>query len=811
MEMTLQPEEAASGPEEVATQHFNKWAILIGIDKYTHDGSLKRKKRESTSGMEMNDPKNLRGAVNDVLAVRNYLETVMNMDPKHIKVLLAPAEDTEHRFPLPGKTEYKEPTYENIVNALAEVPRYAKEGDLVYIHYSGHGGQATTVFPGLQHKGDGGIDHALLPADLACEGRYLRDVELGALLQDIAAVGTVLTVVLDCCHSGGAIRGKDDDDDDITNVRGVEVVYRSVQEVDRVLAPASEASVARWVRAPVYQSNTTDKKLAPALGAIQVSRWMGSSDGFVVLAACLETQKAKETMGVGSRFFHGQLTYWLLDTLRLADPGLSSADIYGRVSAKIRNAVTDQTPYLFDNSDRFFFGPKHRAKVYAVRVLSVGPRQDQIKLAGGHMHGIKKKAEYVILRLGFELDRRIQDADVLARVKITAVQSGESTAVILVSSEQQTLIQEGCPAVLQRLPPEAQAAVRFLEADEGQREQFELGWSDHERKSGHGLLRLLNSEEEDFSNTLFTVTVKDNIFQIKDGSDMLSGAAADPLPWETPDGIPRLVRRLEHVAIYHRLRELKNISRRTAGVRDLVKSKTTWAPRDEVRGLVDAKAIASAPTGEVRDLVDVEIAPAPEDLVTDDDELLPAAEAMPQNGSVYEVPEKHLFRITVTNKCEEPVGCTILNLNPGLGITVVYPPEGNYCIIPGSVQGQSEGNSVFEDFYVDIPKDSQGGSTKNAGAAEAGMIPDLFKVLVSKPPGLDPGLLRLAKLRQMEQGDHGQRSDQANDEEDESLRTLKALLDKLKPATRDAVVARKSPDKYKWQANNIEVRAVPQS
>ncbi|KAL8303410.1 hypothetical protein RB594_008410 [Gaeumannomyces avenae] len=108
-------------------------------------------------------------------------------------MLLVPVENMTHRFELPLKGQYEDPTYENIVRVLADVPNYA-ENDLVYIHYSGHGGQASTVFAKLKKNSDD-IDHSLLPPDIALVGKCLRDVELGALLQDIIIeVGVVLTV-----------------------------------------------------------------------------------------------------------------------------------------------------------------------------------------------------------------------------------------------------------------------------------------------------------------------------------------------------------------------------------------------------------------------------------------------------------------------------------------------------------------------------------------------------------------------------------------------------------------------------------------
>ena len=63
-----------------------------------------------------------------------------------------------------------------------------------------HGGRTTTAFPEIKAAGD--LDEALVPYDIGdSEARYLRDVELGALLKSIADTGALLTVVLDSCHS----------------------------------------------------------------------------------------------------------------------------------------------------------------------------------------------------------------------------------------------------------------------------------------------------------------------------------------------------------------------------------------------------------------------------------------------------------------------------------------------------------------------------------------------------------------------------------------------------------------------------------
>ncbi|KLU92594.1 hypothetical protein MAPG_11539 [Magnaporthiopsis poae ATCC 64411] len=281
----------------------------------------------------------------------------MKMDPNNIKLLLAPVE-TEGRD---------------------DVPSYAKRNHLVFVHYSGHGGQATTVFATLKKKSSDAVDHSLMPADVARTGRYLRDGR------------AVPTVVLDCCHSGGAIRG---DEEDLARIPGEAMVCRSHQTIDRELAPASEDSIASWGSVPL---------------------WMDEPKGFVMLVACPDYQKAKERREIlrgddGSsskvrEFWHGHLTYGLPDTLRTRAPGLSSTATYERLRAKVQNA--DQTPYLVGDNDRFFFGPAHRPRVYAVPVQSVEKQKKRVTLAGGRFHRVRRGAEYLIMPLNFELDRRV--------------------------------------------------------------------------------------------------------------------------------------------------------------------------------------------------------------------------------------------------------------------------------------------------------------------------------------------------------------------------------------------------------------------
>lgn len=98
-----------------------------------------------------------------------------------------------------------------------------KQGDVVYIHYSGHGQQMTDV----HNDEKDGLDECWIPYDAYRKAsatyhgeKHLTDDELNvylnAIRNKIGAKGKLL-VVIDACHSGDGTRG---DEDEV--VRGVE-------------------------------------------------------------------------------------------------------------------------------------------------------------------------------------------------------------------------------------------------------------------------------------------------------------------------------------------------------------------------------------------------------------------------------------------------------------------------------------------------------------------------------------------------------------------------------------------------------------
>ena len=107
----------------------------------------------------------------------------------------------------------KQATKASIVEAFNFLTTTCRNGDIVYIHFSGHGQQVTDI----NGDEDDGWDEAWIPYDAYLKygendkgEKHLIDDEISILLTKIRnKIGNdgKLLVVVDACHSGGSTRG----------------------------------------------------------------------------------------------------------------------------------------------------------------------------------------------------------------------------------------------------------------------------------------------------------------------------------------------------------------------------------------------------------------------------------------------------------------------------------------------------------------------------------------------------------------------------------------------------------------------------
>jgi len=121
---------------------------------------------------------------NDLYNVKNYLETHENFQEKDMAILM---DDGEHA----------PPTKFNIEMALELMTLQSDPGDVVFLHYSGHGQQYD------DKDGDeiDGKDEALLPCDFPKAGPILDDDVYRKFVLPMKE-GVHVISLMDSCHSG---------------------------------------------------------------------------------------------------------------------------------------------------------------------------------------------------------------------------------------------------------------------------------------------------------------------------------------------------------------------------------------------------------------------------------------------------------------------------------------------------------------------------------------------------------------------------------------------------------------------------------
>ena len=405
----------------------NLYALLIGVDCYLPN-------RLPGGGYYPS----LGGCVRDITHVKEFLQRKLGMPEGRILKLTA----TNTGAVEPSEPQDQLPTYENMVAAFKKLTQMVQPGDQVYIHYSGHGGRASTAFPEL--KGADGLDEALVPTDIGnSEARYLRDIELAHLLKAMVDKGLTVTVVLDSCHSGGATRGEGG------------AVSRGIGIVDTTPRPTESLVASHHELAETWQTLSEGMTRTVKLG----SGWLLEPKGYVLLAACRASESAYEYAFEGWQR-NGALTYWLLDSLKQIGPGLTYTLLHHRILAKVHGQFVQQTPQLQGEGNRVVFGSEQVQPQYAVPVMRVEPGKDRILLNAGQAQGVRKGIHFVIYPPDAadlsQIDQR------LALVEIAELGSVDSWAKITKRLRPDP-IEQGAQAVL--LEPgttRLQRTVRFV-------------------------------------------------------------------------------------------------------------------------------------------------------------------------------------------------------------------------------------------------------------------------------------------------------------------------------------------------------------
>jgi len=619
--------------------NVNLHALLIGIDCYLPN-------RLPDGGYYPS----LNGCVRDVYHIEAFLKNRFSLAQENIEKLTA-TNTGANRPPEPSE---QWPTYENMVAAFKRITQLAQSGDHVYIHYSGHGGRAKTIF--TEAKGLNGLDEALVPTDIGnSETRYLRDLELAKLLNDMVVKGLVVLVVLDSCHSGGMTRGRGD----VAAVRGISSVD-TTQRPTESLAGSHQELLQVWDHA--RERGPRDVSLG--------SGWLPEPKGYSLLAACRPSESAYEYAFEGKER-NGALTYWLLNSLEDAGPGSSYKDLHDGIVAKVHSQFENQTPQLQGEGDRIFLGSERVRPHYAVPVMQVDTAGKRLLLGAGQAHGLREGAKFAIYPRGSDfskLDLR------QAVVELSQLGSTDSWAVI-VEQFTQKAIEQGAQAVSIGARSVRLVQKVWLQRQENVPQHIDQGAAlqavGKVLKDSGWLEVAATGDQVDYS---LAVNSKEE-YEIWDRTGQTIKNLHPIIRMDTPNAPADVARRLVHLAKYNAVRQLSNydllspLARKLAV--ELVGRRAKYDPADPFE---------------------------PEQPFTD-----------PGHTPTLKVGEWTGLRIK--NTAAQRLNITVLDMRPDWGVSQVFPSgHGDYfvefepgqeIVIPlqaGLPEGYEEGGDVVKVF-----------------------------------------------------------------------------------------------------------------
>ncbi|KAH0541754.1 hypothetical protein FGG08_003776 [Glutinoglossum americanum] len=296
-------------------------------------------------------------------------------------------------------------------------------------------------------------------------------------------------------------------------------------------------------------------------GDDQTPRQLDNKQGFVVLGALVQRELTAEPPSTNSNY--GLLTYCLLHTLCNSSTSAYSETICDAVCHKVRDSSCDKTLKLVGDRNCFFVN-KIRSRIHALSV-EIKPDNPSVCLLGGILSGVEKNSEYAILQKNFDPSKQIQRSDILGEMRVSKVRIRDSVASIYWTSNSLSMRDQRYLAVLQRRPTIKKFGVRFIAhlpaADDVVTDNDFMKRWDQLRENQTWLYMEPNSDVD----VPFRVRINEQCnFEIQDWTGTfakLEGQYLKPLSAKKEtlrESIPKLILRLEHLAKFKVIKELRN-------------------------------------------------------------------------------------------------------------------------------------------------------------------------------------------------------------------------------------------------------------
>jgi hypothetical protein len=348
----------------------NRHALLIGCKTYPG-------RRTGNRSYDLEGPRN------DIPLLRKLLIEQYRFPPGNV-VVLNEEGDRDHK-----------PTRRNIVREFKALPGAVGEGEghRVFISYSGHGSQQ----PDQNGDETDGLDEILLPEDTgiaadenALVPNAIIDDELGVWLKDITDRKARVTIVIDACSSGTAIKGEKSR---IVPMEDLGIGPAAVQAAQEKAAktfggsrgPGDEKARESWADA-APEGQASQERLAAIYAALP-----GEPEPERSLPPFNEPDYNK-----GPRLVYGQLTFALNRALLTANSPMTCNELAGRVSDQYRSWWGCRTPVPFaeggDRGKAFLGDEAPKRSPYRLDKDDRG-----LKVDAGRLHSISDGTIFAVL------------------------------------------------------------------------------------------------------------------------------------------------------------------------------------------------------------------------------------------------------------------------------------------------------------------------------------------------------------------------------------------------------------------------------
>lgn len=353
------------------------WALLIGINFYLTE-------------------KHLNGCVQDVKLMKQYLEAELQSSVQIGTLTASTPSDSKSLVPIEKPEMW--PTYKNVISRMEEITSRAKSGDFVYIHYSGHGTRKpVATIRSSGHRDSNKHDLAMVLFDEEKGSRYFWGFDLAKKLKVMVEKGLLVTLVLDCCHSGSSARGSPHVFND-GGVRGID--YDPV--IDMRYPPPIEIELTPEIDMELELEHQDiiifrDVRLQPT--------WLLKPHGYTILTACGPHEIARELQveceNESENGTQGALSYFLLQALKLPSKmHITFEELYQHIRIDFCMYRPDQIPMRYGNKGLTFFGNRNFGSgmdwIPVFKVYGSNGENDRLILAAGQAHGLSVGDEYDI-------------------------------------------------------------------------------------------------------------------------------------------------------------------------------------------------------------------------------------------------------------------------------------------------------------------------------------------------------------------------------------------------------------------------------